>query len=311
MRPVLRCALAGILAVTVHGIADAAVRAAPTRAKPAFPRVVREDFVKRLAAKAPPVVAIEPIGDYQPRCCFEPAPDSMCVANATDTCWIEAADGCGPERESTQQLPAYWPEGARRVAASGSRWGEVSREEQRRSIQEILRVLSERQPAKPVGLAAYAFGYIESGFNPTAIHPRTKACGLFQFLEGTWRDFAPEALADDPTACTNARANVGTAITFLSHLYDTYRSQIADQVMMWDTLSEWEQVSNIFLGLYVLHNYGQNYARWQDADNGARQIALAHINVLKDFYDGVQAEMVRAAVKPKVARAGVKQRRRR
>src|SRR5262249_10153968 len=137
----------------------------------------------------------------------------------------------------------------------------VTRAEQRRSIREILHVLAERQPAKAVGLAAYAVGYVESGFNPRAVHPKTKACGLYQFLNATWRDFARADVADDPDACHDARENAATAISFLTHLYDTHLQTIVDQTPTWTTMNEWERLTTIFVGLYSLHNYGENDPR--------------------------------------------------
>jgi hypothetical protein len=165
-------------------------------------------------------------------------------------------------------------------------------------------VLAERQPAKPVGLVAYAVGYVESGFNPTAEHPKTKACGLYQFLSGTWRDFARADVADDPSACRNARENASAAITFLTHLYDTHLATIVAQATGWDTMTEWERLTAIFVGLYSLHNYGPNDPRWQEPENGARQLALAHVGILKDFYDSLEGELKRTVPKARSAPRG-------
>jgi hypothetical protein len=265
---------------------------------------VREDFVSRLAAKVKPLVELEePERDYRPQCCFASSAESECrVGDANAMCWQDAGDGCGPRPDPDGDVAAYWPENVDLAGASSPRWGEVSRAEQRRSIREILRVLGERQPAKPVGLAAYAVGYVESGFNPTAEHPRTKACGLYQFLAGTWRDFASADSADDPSSCRNPRENAAAAVTFLSHLYETHRQTIVDQTPEWNTLSEWDQLTAIYVGLYSLHNYGENDPRWLDAENGARQIALAHVDVLKDFYVGLSGELKRTTVRPRPAK---------
>jgi len=297
MRQFIAAVTALVLAVGLVASDDAvaAIRRAPTRAPAIFPRIVREDFVRRLAAKAPPALEVEPVRDYRPSCCFEATAESTCRVDDTNAmCWLDAGDGCGP-RAPGEDVAAYWPEDVQLATASGLGWGEVSREEQRRSIREILRVLAERQPAKPVGLVAYAVGYVESGFNPTAEHPKTKACGLYQFLSGTWRDFARADVAGDPTACRNPRENASAAVTFLTHLYDTHLATIVEQTPGWDTMSEWDRLTSIFVGLYSLHNYGPNDPRWQEPDNGARQIALAHVGILKDFYDGLTGELQRAA----------------
>ena len=295
-------ALALSLGLIAADDAVAAIRHAPKRAPAIFPRVVSEDFVRRLAAKAPPAFEVEPERDYRPSCCFEATTDSTCrVDDSNAMCWLDAGDWCGPKAPG-DDLAAYWPEDVQLATASGPGWGEVSREEQRRSIREILRVLAERQPAKPVGLVAYAVGYVESGFNPTAEHPKTKACGLYQFLSGTWRDFAGADVADDPTACRNPRENASAAVTFLTHLYDTYIATIVEQTPGWDTMSEWDRLTSIFVGLYSLHNYGPNDPRWQLPENGARQIALAHVGILKDFYDGLAGELQRAAPRARPAK---------
>lgn len=302
-----RLAILVALALTAVFVDDgvAAIRRAPTRAPAIFPRVVREDFVRRLAEKAPPVAMLEPERDYRPQCCFDATDDDTCrVDDANATCWQDAGDGCGPQRDGGE-LVAYWPEDAT-VAVASTRWGEVTREDHERAIREILRVLAERQPAKPVGLVAYAVGYVESGFNPTAEHPKTKACGLYQFLRGTWRDFAREDVADDPEACRDPRENAAAAITFLTHLYDTHLQAIVEQTPGWETMGEWDRLTAIFVGLYSLHNYGPNDPRWLDAENGARQIALAHVGVLKDFYEGVAGELRRSAPP---ARGGKRRRR--
>ena len=302
-RIILLACLATAFVVVTTGVARGALRRTPSRPT-TFPRVVREDFVTRLAAKVKPLVAIEPAIDYRPRCCFEMTDDGTCrVDDANAMCWLDAGDGCGPSFDRAGNVAAYWPESPLITTASSPRWGEVSREEQRRSIREILRVLAERQPARPVGLAAYAVGWVESGFNPAAEHPRTKACGLYQFLDGTWRDFARPGAADDPSACRDPRENAAAAVTFLSHLYDAHRDTIVEQTPTWNQMTEWEQLQTIYVGLYSLHNYGENDPRWQDAENGARQIALAHVAVLKDFYDSLDGELRRTAPRPAKSRS--------
>jgi hypothetical protein len=298
----------GLLAVVSADGAHAAIRRQPARATAVFPRVVREDLVERLAAKVVPVAAIEPVRDYRPRCCFDATATSTCrFDDANETCWLDAGDGCGPDLPAGE-LAGYWSESLPGSAEAGTRWGEVSRDEQRRSIREILHVLAERQPAKAVGLAAYAVGYVESGFNPAATHPRTKACGLYQFLSGTWRDFARPDVADDPDACHDARENAAAAVTFLTHLYDTHLQAIVEQAPTWATMSEWERLSTIYVGLYSLHNYGENDPRWLDAENGARQIALAHVGVLKDFYDTLNGEARRLEPAGKSGASGKRRR---
>ena len=280
------------------------VRRAPVRAPAIFPRIVRDDFVQRLAAKTPPRFEVEPVRDYRPGCCFDATSESTCRADDTNAmCWLDAGDGCGP-MPLGDELVTYWPEDVQLATESGARWGEVSRKEQQRSIREILRVLAERQPAKPIGLVAYAVGYVESGFNPTAEHPKTKACGLYQFLRGTWRDFARADVADDPDACRDARENASAAVTFLTHLYETNLKTIVEQTPTWETMNEWDRLTTIFAGLYSLHNYGPNDPRWQEPENGARQIALAHVGVLKEFYDSLDGELRRTAprVRPAVAK---------
>lgn len=299
--------------------AHAAIAKRPVRAAAVFPRIVREELVDRLAAKVVPAVApaaavVEPERDYRPRCCFDATNDSTCrVDDANAMCWLDAGDGCGPAVLADGRPAAYWPETPPPpppvvVAESGTRWGEVTRAEQRRSIREILHVLAERQPAKAVGIAAYAVGYVESGFNPTAMHPKTKACGLYQFLSGTWRDFARADVADDPDACHDARENAAAAISFLTHLYDAHLQTIVEQTPDWATMSEWDRLTTIFVGLYSLHNYGENDPRWLDAENGARQIALAHVGVLKDFYDTLNGEAARAAAARRPAPIGKRRR---
>ena len=292
----------------------AAIAKRPVRPAAVFPRIVREELVDRLAAKVVPAVVpaarVEPVRDYRPRCCFDATENGTCrVDDANTTCWLDAGDGCGPAPLAGGEPPTYWPETLPVVVAeSGTRWGEVTRAEQRRSIREILHVLAERQPAKAVGLAAYAVGYVESGFNPTAEHPKTKACGLYQFLSGTWRDFAPADVADDPDACRDARENAAAAISFLSHLYDTHLQTIVDQTPTWATMSEWDRMTTVFVGLYSLHNYGENDPRWLDAENGARQIAMAHVGVLKDFYETLNGEAARAAAGRRTATTGKRRR---
>lgn len=307
-RPLALTALALVVALAVGRDASAAIRHAARPAPAIFPRVVRDDYVRRLAAKVPPAVTVEPTRDYRPRCCFDATDASTCrVDDANAMCWLDAGDGCGPAA-ITDDVAAYWPENVQVAAESGARWGEVSRAEQQRSIREILRVLAERQPAKAVGLVAYAVGYVESGFNPTAEHPRTKACGLYQFLSGTWRDFARDDVADDPDACRNARENASAGITFLSHLYDTHLQTIVEQTPTWETMSEWERLTTVFAGLYSLHNYGENDPRWQEPENGARQIALTHVNVLKDFYDSLDGELQRTTARTRVVKRSPRRR---
>ncbi len=307
-RPFALTALAIVVAFLAAGEAAAAIRHAARPAPAIFPRVVRDDYVRKLAATVPPAVEVAPLRDYRPQCCFDATDESTCRVDDTNAmCWLDAGDGCGPVPTSLDVV-AYWPEDVKVATESGVRWGEVTRAEQQRSIREILRVLAERQPAKAVGLVAYAVGYVESGFNPTAQHPRTKACGLYQFLSGTWRDFARDDVADDPDACRNARENASAAITFLSRLYDRHLQTIVEQTPTWETMTEWERLTTVFVGLYSLHNYGENDPRWQDAENGARQLALTHVNVLKDFYDSLDGELQRSKPRARVVKRAPRRR---
>src|SRR6185369_17120800 len=151
--------IAMLAVVCAASIANAAIRRGSPPAS--FPRVVREEFVSRLAAKVTPLVEIEPQKDYRPGCCFDATADSTCrIDDGNAMCWLDAGDGCGPVLDESGQIAAYWPEDAKVASASSPKWGEVSRQEQRRSIREILHVLAERQPARPVGLAAYAVGFV-------------------------------------------------------------------------------------------------------------------------------------------------------
>ncbi len=72
-------------------------------------------------------------------------------------------------------------------------------------------------------------------------------------------------------------------------------------------MTEWDRITEIFVGLYSLHNYGPNDPRWQEPENGARQIALAHVGILKDFYESLDGELKRTA--PRTARPVAKRRR--
>ena len=105
----------------------AAIRRAPTRAPAIFPRVVREDFVRRLAAKAPPAIEVQPVPDYRPPCCFEATLGSTChlEADADGMCWLDAGDGCGPATMEGEEVVAYWPEGVRTMTASGSAYSRL------------------------------------------------------------------------------------------------------------------------------------------------------------------------------------------
>src|SRR6185369_9372548 len=104
MRPFpVSTGIAMLAVVASATIANAAIRHGSPPAT--FPRVVREEFVSRLAAKVSPLVEIEPpLKDYRPECCFDGTADGTChVDDRNAMCWLDAGDGCGPALgESTQ-----------------------------------------------------------------------------------------------------------------------------------------------------------------------------------------------------------------
>ena len=70
-------------------------------------------------------------------------------------------------------------------------WGCAVPEDQDLSVRAIADALAKAR--LPIDLSAMilAIARVESGFNPFSEHPVSTACGLFQFVEGTWEAYQP------------------------------------------------------------------------------------------------------------------------
>lgn len=299
------------------GLASAKLRVpARSAVPPQFPRVVPERLVTRLLDAA----AVRPTRaqlhrEYGPRCCLADEPLDACTSedpyadglgwtraptdDEVDVCWADAGDGGGPDLQAYVG-PGYQPG---LPVRSGANWGEAAPDVRRRAIREMLRVFAERQPARQLGAVVYAIGFTESGFNPTAVHYRTSACGVHQFLPTTWPMHAREAAKLDPAACKDPRESTFAALAFHQYLFETYVRPVVEAMPEWSTMSEWDRLTTVFLKLYALHNYGEYDPRWQEDDTPVQRIALAHLGTLKAVWDAINAP---AATPARPARAAAK-----
>lgn len=76
-------------------------------------------------------------------------------------------------------------------------------------IAEIIRAAYAARGLDPsIGLRT---ARIESGFNPAAKNPNSSAGGLFQFIDGTWKQYGKGRDRFDPVAAAEAAADLTAA----------------------------------------------------------------------------------------------------
>src|SRR5262245_58669433 len=119
----------------------------------------------------------------------------------SDTLLTELAQA-GRVNRAQSPVPEEW-----------NRWGCAAPEAQEMSVRAIAGALA--QARLPIDLSAMvlAIARVESGFNPFSEHPISTACGLFQFVEGTWEVYQPSR-----ETCFDPYVNAWAGVQHLSTL---------------------------------------------------------------------------------------------
>ena len=135
--------------------------------------------------------------------------------------------------------------------AAGARpttaWGQATRAQQARSLHAVVRALAEEQPPLPLAAAILTVAWVESGYNPIARNPHSTACGLFQFVQATWRRYAGEG-----TRCTDPTVNADVGVRYLTKIY----TRLMDPSVAGARRRERPRLERIYRVLYAYHYHG-------------------------------------------------------
>ena len=158
------------------------------------------------------------------------------------------------------------------------RWGRAAPDDQVLAVRAICDALAHAR--LPIDLSAMilAIARVESGFNPFSENPDSTACGLFQFVEGTWEMYMPSR-----QACFDPYVNAWAGVKHLSSL-DIGRLHDARKLLQ-GVPDELQRTEYLFRLLYAYHYHG---ARSLYAAVGgsmtAQQTADAGVPYLKRYY---------------------------
>jgi Transglycosylase SLT domain len=199
---------------------------------------------------------------------------------------------------------------------AAQRWGAATVDEQASSIRAVIQALIGTRPPLDLAASILAIARIESGWNPAARNPTSSACGLFQFVRGTW-----ESYGGSHDSCDDPALN---ACLGVEHLTSLYRSHVRPQIEPLSILgTESDRLEWTYRLLYAYHYHGEDAP---EADDGgapvARSAADWGLPQLKSFFSilkratapprrprMLQRARNHAAPTKRAARASAKQRR--
>jgi hypothetical protein len=158
------------------------------------------------------------------------------------------------------------------------RWGRAAPTDQDLAVRAIADALAKAR--LPIDLAAmvFAIARVESGFNPFSQHPVSTACGLFQFVEGTWQAYQPTR-----DTCFDPYVNAWAGVKHLSTLD---RGRLAGARRLLEGVpDEVHRTEYLFRLLYAYHYHGSRslYAALGGSPT-AQQAADAGVPYLKRYY---------------------------
>lgn len=158
------------------------------------------------------------------------------------------------------------------------RWGRAVPEDQDLAVRAIADALALAR--LPIDLSAMilAIARVESGFNPFSEHPVSTACGLFQFVEGTWQAY--QATRD---TCFDPYVNAWAGVKHLSTL-DSGRLRDARKLLQ-GVPDEVQRTEYLYRLLYAYHFHGSRslYAALGGSLT-AQQAADSGVPYLKRYY---------------------------
>lgn len=158
------------------------------------------------------------------------------------------------------------------------RWGRAVPEDQDLALRAVADALAKAR--LPIDLSAMilAIARVESGFNPFSEHPVSTACGIFQFVEGTWQSYAP--IRD---TCLDPYLNAWAGVKHLSAL-DTGRLREA-RTLLQGVPDELQRTEYLYRLLYAYHYHGSRslFAALGGSPT-AQQAANSGVPYLKRYY---------------------------
>jgi len=158
------------------------------------------------------------------------------------------------------------------------RWGRAVPEDQDLAVRAIADALAKAH--LPIDLSAMilAIARVESGFNPFSQHPVSTACGLFQFVAGTWEHYQPTR-----DTCFDPYVNAWAGVRHLSML-DSGRLRDARKLLQ-GVPDEVQRTEYLYRLLYAYHYHGSRslYAALGGSLT-AQQAADSGVPYLKRYY---------------------------
>lgn len=158
------------------------------------------------------------------------------------------------------------------------RWGRAVPDDQDLAVRAIADALAKAR--LPIDLSAMilAIARVESGFNPFSEHPVSTACGLFQFVEGTWEAYQPTR-----DTCFDPYVNAWAGVRHLSML-DSGRLRDARKLLQ-GVPDEVQRTEYLYRLLYAYHFHGSRslYAALGGSLT-AQQAADSGVPYLKRYY---------------------------
>jgi hypothetical protein len=129
------------------------------------------------------------------------------------------------------------------------RWGRAAPDDQDLAVRAVVDALSKARPPIDLSAMILAIARVESGFNPFSENPTSTACGIFQFVEGTW-----ESYADTRDRCFDPYVNAWAGVRHLSKL-DVARLGEARQLLR-GVPDEVQRTEYLYRLLYAYHYHG-------------------------------------------------------
>ena len=192
--------------------------------------------------------------------------------------------------------------------ALSRRWGGADVARQEIALRAVLEALARTRPSLDVSAAILAIARVESGFNPDSQNPGSTACGIFQFVAGTWENYNPTR-----EACFEPGPNAQAGVKHLTNIHETYvREALPPRAELPD---EEQRLEHTYRLLYAYHYHGSASAfAPQGGSVDAQLVAEAGLPHLRRFFSILRRAVyvprpvrrrpvVRAASKRKAPRA--------
>jgi hypothetical protein len=158
------------------------------------------------------------------------------------------------------------------------RWGRAAPDDQNLAVRAVCDALAQARPPIDLSAMILAIARVESGFNPFSENPGSTACGIFQFVEGTWETYIPTR-----DACFDPYVNAWAGVRHLSRL-DSGVLRDARKLLQ-GVPDELQRTEYLYRLLYAYHYHGPRslYAAIGGSMT-AQQAADAGVPYLKRYY---------------------------